>query len=124
LTAQGVFDVAISAIRAAKAKGFRVTTNTTVFDGTDPQEIQDLFDYLTELKVDGMMVSPGYSYEWAPDQDHFLQQEQTKALFREILAPFTAAARKPGTSTTTPSFLDFLIGAKRLRLHPLGQPQL
>lgn len=62
---KGVFDIATSAIRAAKARGFRVTTNTTIFQGTDPEAIQALFDYLTELEVDGMMVSPGYSYEGA-----------------------------------------------------------
>jgi hopanoid biosynthesis associated radical SAM protein HpnH len=116
---QGVFDIAISAIRAAKAKGFRVTTNTTVFDGTDPKEIQSLFDYLTELGVDGMMVSPGYSYEWAPDQDHFLKQEQTRALFREILA--TLPQRQESLELQPQSLIPRLFDRrKRLRMHPLG----
>ncbi|HEY9831233.1 MAG TPA: adenosyl-hopene transferase HpnH, partial [Stenomitos sp.] len=90
---KGVFDIAIKAIRAAKARGFRVTTNTTVFEGANPKEIQDLFDFLETLKIDGMMISPGYSYEWAPDQEHFLKQERTRALFREILAPFKAGKK-------------------------------
>lgn len=118
---KGVFDIAVSAIRAAKAKGFRVTTNTTVFEGADPKEIQDLFDYLTTLGVDGMMVSPGYSYEWAPDQDHFLQREQTKALFREILAPFQAG-QKAWSFNHNPLFLDFLVGQKDYDCTPWGSP--
>ncbi|MGI8932634.1 adenosyl-hopene transferase HpnH [Leptolyngbya sp. BC1307] len=118
---KGVFETAISAIRAAKARGFRVTTNTTVFQGTDPKEIQDLFDYLTEIGVDGMMVSPGYSYEWAPDQDHFLQKEQTKALFREILAPFNSG-KKAWQFNHNPLFLDFLIGQKDYDCTPWGSP--
>jgi len=118
---EGVFDKAVSAIRAAKAQGFRVTTNTTVFDGTNPQDIQALFDYLTELGVDGMMVSPGYSYEWAPDQDHFLKREQTRALFREIFAPFKAG-RKNWDFNHNPLFLDFLIGEKDYECTPWGSP--
>src|SRR5438270_5873920 len=70
---EGIFDVAVAAIKAAKARGFRVTTNTTIFVGADPATFQQFFDYLTDdLKVDGMMISPGYRYEKAPDQDHFL----------------------------------------------------
>ena len=117
----GVFDKAISAIRAAKARGFRVTTNTTVFDGTDPKELQDLFDYLTDLGVDGMMVSPGYSYEWAPDQDHFLQRDRTRALFREIFAPFKRG-EKNWSFNHNPLFLDFLIGEKDYECTPWGSP--
>lgn len=118
---KGVFDIAISAIRAAKAKGFRVTTNTTIFDGTDAKEIQELFDYLTTLGVDGMVMSPGYSYEWAPDQDHFLKREQTKALFREILAPFRAGQKK-WQFNHNPLFLDFLTGHKDYDCTPWGSP--
>lgn len=118
---KGVFDQAISAIRAAKAQGFRVTTNTTVFEGTDPKEIQALFDYLTTLGVDGMMVSPGYSYEWAPDQDHFLKREQTKALFREILAPFRRG-QAGWNFNHNPLFLDFLTGDRDYECTPWGSP--
>lgn len=117
----GVFDKAIGAIKAAKAKGFRVTTNTTIFDGTDPKDIQTLFDLLTELGIDGMMVSPGYSYEWAPDQDHFLRQEQTRSLFREILAPFRAG-QKSWSFNHNPLFLDFLTGEKDYECTPWGSP--
>ncbi|ERN40889.1 hopanoid biosynthesis associated radical SAM protein HpnH [Rubidibacter lacunae KORDI 51-2] len=117
----GVFDKAIAAIREAKAQGFRVTTNTTIFDGADPQEMQEFFDFVSELGVDGMMVSPGYSYEWAPDQEHFLKSEQTRALFRQILAPFYAG-QKQWEFNHNPLFLDFLIGEKDYECTPWGSP--
>lgn len=118
---KGVFDTAVQAIKAAKAKGFRVTTNTTVFEGADPQEIQAFFDFVSTLGVDGMMISPGYSYEWAPDQEHFLKREQTKALFQEILAPYKAGTKK-WNFNHNPLFLDFLTGEKDYECTPWGMP--
>lgn len=118
---QGVFDIAVKAIRAAKAKGFRVTTNTTVFEGTAPAEMQEFFDFVETLGVDGMMISPGYSYEWAPDQEHFLKREQTKALFREILAPYKKG-KKAWNFNHSPLFLDFLMGEKDYDCTPWGSP--
>jgi hopanoid biosynthesis associated radical SAM protein HpnH len=117
----GVFDTAVKAIKAAKARGFRVTTNTTIFAGADPQAMQDFFDFLSELGVDGMMISPGYSYEWAPDQEHFLQREQTRALFRQILAPYTAG-QKAWDFNHNPLFLDFLTGEQDYECTPWGSP--
>ncbi|MFW6358849.1 MAG: adenosyl-hopene transferase HpnH, partial [Chroococcales cyanobacterium] len=118
---KGVFEIAVNAIKAAKAKGFRVTTNTTVFDGANPQRMQEFFDFLTELGVDGMMISPGYSYEKAPDQDHFLKREQTKALFREILTPYKSGA-KNWNFNHNPLFLDFLMGERDYECTPWGSP--
>lgn len=118
---KGVFDVAVQAMRAAKAQGFRVTTNTTIFEGTDPKEMQEFFDFLETLNLDGMMVSPGYSYEWAPDQDHFLKREQTRTLFREILAPFKSG-KKNWNFNHNPLFLDFLTGEKDYECTPWGMP--
>lgn len=118
---EGVFDKAVQAIRAAKAKGFRVTTNTTIFEGTNPQEMQEFFDFVSSLNVDGMMISPGYSYEWAPDQDHFLKRDQTRALFREILAPYKAG-KKRWNFNHNPLFLDFLTGDKDYECTPWGSP--
>lgn len=118
---KGVFDTAVQAIRTAKARGFRVTTNTTVFEGTDPKEMQDFFDFVSSLGVDGMMISPGYSYEWAPDQEHFLKREQTKALFREILAPYRAG-KTSWNFNHNPLFLDFLTGEKDYECTPWGSP--
>lgn len=118
---EGVFDKAVQAIRAAKARGFRVTTNTTIFQGADPQEMQEFFDFVASLDVDGMMISPGYSYEWAPDQDHFLQREQTRTLFRQILAPYRAG-KKQWNFNHNPLFLDFLVGERDYECTPWGMP--
>ncbi len=118
---KGVFDIAVSAIKAAKARGFRVTTNTTVFEGTDPKEMQEFFDFVTDLGIDGMMISPGYSYEWAPDQEHFLGRAQTTALFREILAPYRSG-QKQWNFNLSPFFLDFLTGDKDYECTPWGSP--
>ena len=118
---EGIFDKAIAAIKAAKAKGFRVTTNTTVFQGAKPEDVQQFFDFLQTLGIDGMMISPGYSYEWAPNQEHFLQREQTRALFRDILAPWRTG-QKPWNFNHNPLFLDFLMGDRDYECTPWGSP--
>ena len=114
----GVFDVAISAIKAAKAKGFRVTTNSTIFLGADPARVRAMFDHLMEIGVDGMMISPGYAYEKAPDQEHFLTRDQTRSLFREILK------EPPSTWSFNQSelFLAFLKGEIEYDCTPWGMP--
>lgn len=117
----GVFEIAVKAIKAAKANGFRVSTNTTIFEGSDPQRVQEFFDFLGTLELDGMMISPGYSYEWAPDQEHFLQKEQTKALFKEILSPWKTS-QKNWNFNHNPLFLDFLMGEKDYDCTPWGSP--
>ena len=117
----GVFVKAISAIKTAKKQGFRVTTNTTVFNDANPQQIQEFLDFLNELDLDGMMISPGYSYEWAPDQASFLQREQTKALFREILAPWKSGQKK-WNFNHNPLFLEFLMGDTEFECTPWGSP--
>jgi hopanoid biosynthesis associated radical SAM protein HpnH len=104
----GVFDEAVAAIRAAKARGFRVTTNTTFFNTDSPKTVRDVLDFLNdELEVDAMMISPGYAYEKAPDQVHFLGVEQTRRLFREA---FANGRRRRWRLNHTPLFLDFLEG--------------
>lgn len=117
---KGVFDTAVKAIKAAKARGFQVNTNTTIFEGAKPEEMHEFFDFLTELGVDGMQISPGYSYEWAPDQDHFLKREQTHILFRQILAPMKKG--KKWNFSHNPLFLDFLMGEKDYECTPWGSP--
>jgi hopanoid biosynthesis associated radical SAM protein HpnH len=82
----GVYDRAVSAIRAAKARGFRVCINTTLFDGADPQRVADFMDETVKLGLDGVMISPGYAYERAPDQQHFLNRQKSKQLFRDIFS--------------------------------------
>ncbi|MBD2394236.1 adenosyl-hopene transferase HpnH [Cyanobacterium aponinum FACHB-4101] len=118
---EGVFDTAVKAIKTAKAQGFRVSTNTTVFEGTDPQQMQEFFDFLESLNTDGLMISPGYSYEWALDQEHFLKREQTKALFRQILSPWKNG-KKRWNFNHNPLFLDFLMGEKDYDCTPWGSP--
>jgi hopanoid biosynthesis associated radical SAM protein HpnH len=83
--------------------------------------MQEFFTFLGNLGIDGMMVSPGYSYEWAPDQEHFLRGEQTKALFREILAPYQAG-KTNWNFNHNPLFLDFLTGVKDYDCTPWGSP--
>jgi hopanoid biosynthesis associated radical SAM protein HpnH len=104
----GIFDKAVEAVRAAKERGFRVTTNTTFFTHDSPDTIRRVLDYLNdELNVDQMMISPAYAYEKAPDQEHFLGVEQTHALFKEA---FAGGRRKRWRLNHTPLFLDFLEG--------------
>jgi hopanoid biosynthesis associated radical SAM protein HpnH len=105
---EGVFDQAVAAIRQAKARGFRVTTNTTFFSTDEPRTVRDVLDFLNDdLEVDQMMISPAYAYEKAPDQDHFLGVEQTRRLFREA---FSGGARRRWRLNHSPLFLDFLEG--------------
>jgi hopanoid biosynthesis associated radical SAM protein HpnH len=118
---QGVFDKAVAAICAAKKRGFRINTNTTVFEGTAPQEMHRFFDFLHSLGIDGMTISPGYSYEWAPDRESFLQREQTKALFREILNPWKSGHKK-WNFNHNPLFLEFLMGDTDFECTPWGSP--
>src|SRR6202020_455242 len=82
----GTFDTAVEAIKEAVKRGFRVTTNTTLFSGADPSHVRQFFDEMMDLGVEGMMLSPGYIYEKAPDQDKFLHRDQTKKLFKQILS--------------------------------------
>ena len=104
----GVFDKAVDAIGAAKRRGFRVTTNTTVFSDDTPQTVREVLDYLNdELEVDQMMISPAYAYEKAPDQEHFPGVEQTRRLFR---AAFADGRRRKWRLNHSPLFLDFLEG--------------
>ncbi|MGA7670541.1 MAG: adenosyl-hopene transferase HpnH [Nitrolancea sp.] len=105
---EGVFDRAVEAIREAQKRGFRVTTNTTFFSQDTPRSVRDVLDFLNDdLKVDAMQISPGYAYEKAPDQEHWLQVENTRAMFREA---FADGRRKKWRLNHTPLFLDFLEG--------------
>jgi hopanoid biosynthesis associated radical SAM protein HpnH len=104
----GVFDQAVAAITQAKELGFRVNTNTTFFDTDTPQDVIDVLDFLNdELGVDNMQISPGYAYEKAPDQEHWLGVEQTRELFSKA---FGDGRRKKWRLNHSPLFLDFLEG--------------
>ena len=117
---EGVFDKAVSAIKAAQERGFRVTTNTTFFTHDSPQTIQHVLDFLNdELKVDQMMISPAYAYEKAPDQDHFLGVQQTRELFAKA---FADGRRRKWRLNHTPLFLDFLEGKVDFQCTAWGIP--
>jgi hopanoid biosynthesis associated radical SAM protein HpnH len=116
----GVFDQAVAAIKEVKAAGFRVMTNSTFFNTDSPQTVIDVLDYLNdELKVDNMQISPGYAYEKAPDQDHWLAVNETRELFRKA---FGEGRRKKWRLNHSPVFLDFLEGKKDLECTPWGIP--
>jgi hopanoid biosynthesis associated radical SAM protein HpnH len=118
---EGVYDTAVAAIREAKKRGFRVTTNSTIFQGQSPEDIHTFFDDMTELKVDGMMISPGYSYEKAPVQDKFLKRESTKKLFRSVLKPMREG-KKTWAFNHSPLYLEFLEGKHNYQCTPWGNP--
>ena len=115
---EGGYDKALEGVREALQRGFRVTTNTTLFDGADPQSVRAFFDEMMELGVEGMMLSPGYSYDKAPDQQHFLGRARTRKLFRAILSN-----RKKGWRfNQSMLFLEFLMGKRHYTCTPWGMP--
>jgi hopanoid biosynthesis associated radical SAM protein HpnH len=114
----GVYDQAVEGIRAAVARGFRVTTNTTLFDGASPLRMRRFFDEMMRLGVEGMMLSPGYSYSKAPDQEHFLRRARTRQLFSELLS----GAKRQWRFNQSPLFLRFLMGKHDYECTPWGMP--
>ena len=115
---KGVFDRAVSAIKAAKARGFIVNVNATIFDGHSAEELAKFLDLTTELGV-GVSISPGYAYERAPDQEHFLNRTKTKQLFREV---FARGKGKKWNFIHSGLFLDFLAGNQSFECTPWGMP--
>jgi hopanoid biosynthesis associated radical SAM protein HpnH len=117
---EGVFDEAIAAIKDLKARGFRVTTNSTFFNTDTPQTIIDVLNFLNDdVQVDEMMISPAYAYEKAPDQDHFLGVQETRELFRKA---FADGRRKKWRLSHSPLFLDFLEGKVEFECTAWGIP--
>ena len=116
----GTFKRATEAIREAKRRGFRVNVNSTIFDGHPAKEIAEFFDFAThDLGVDAITVSPGYSYERAEDQEHFLNRTKTKNLFREI---FRLGKGRKWRFSQSSLFLNFLAGNERYECTPWGNP--
>jgi hopanoid biosynthesis associated radical SAM protein HpnH len=123
----GVYDRAVAAIGRAKAAGFRTIINATLFDGADPDRMAGFFDDVMAMGVDGISVSPGYAYERAPDQQHFLNRRRTKELFRGIFArEKTRQAKNPARRkwafNQSSLFLDFLAGNQTYHCTPWGNP--
>jgi hopanoid biosynthesis associated radical SAM protein HpnH len=115
---EGGYDAALEGVKEALKRGFRVTTNTTLFDGADPNSVREFFDEMMELGVEGMMLSPGYSYDKAPDQKHFLGRARTRKLFRAILSN----RKKTWQFNQSPLFLEFLMGERQYACTPWGMP--
>lgn len=118
---EGVFDRAVSAIELAREKSFRVTVNCTLFNGEDPDEVAGFFDYAMSLGVEGITVSPGYSYERAPKQDVFLGRTESKRLFRQIFNRGARAGRRWRFNHSS-LFLDFLAGNQSYQCTPWSNP--
>lgn len=117
---EGVFEKAVEAIKLLRARGFRVNINTTLFDGVAPDEVAAFFDYVThDLDIEGITVSPGYAYERAPDQEHFLNRRKTKELFRSI---FRLGRGKGWKLSHSSLYLDFLAGNQQYHCTPWGNP--
>ena len=115
---EGGYDVAMDGLKEAVRRGFRVTTNTTLFDGADPKSVRAFFDEMMALGVEGMMLSPGYSYDKAPDQSHFLGRARTRRMFRAILSN----RKKDWQFNLSPLFLEFLMGKRNYPCTPWGMP--
>jgi hopanoid biosynthesis associated radical SAM protein HpnH len=115
---EGVFDRAVSAIKAAKAKGFTVNVNATIFDNHPAGEIARFLDFCNEIGV-GVSLSPGYAYERAPDQEHFLNRQNTKQLFRDV---FALGKGRKWDIVHSGLFLDFLAGNQTYECTPWGMP--
>jgi hopanoid biosynthesis associated radical SAM protein HpnH len=116
----GVFDRAVAAIGEAKARGFRVNINCTLFNDAKAERVAQFFDDVAALGVDGMTVSPGYAYERAPDQAHFLTRTRTKQLFRDILR--RGRGGRAWSFSQSSLFLDFLAGNQEYHCTPWGNP--
>src|ERR1700726_1734515 len=115
---EGGYDIAVDAVREALKHGFRVTTNTTLFDGANANSVRAFFDEMMELGVEGMMLSPGYSYDKAPDQKHFLGRARTRRMFRAILSNRKASWQ----FNQSKLFLEFLMGKRTYACTPWGMP--
>src|SRR4029079_2298500 len=116
----GVYDRAVAAIKTAKAKGYRVNINCTLFSDAEAPRVAEFFDHVMTLGIDGITLSPGYAYERAPDQQHFLNRSRTKRLFRDIFANKRRASRWGLFQSGL--FLDFLAGNQTYHCTPWGNP--
>ncbi len=115
---EGGYDIAVEAIREAVRLGFRVTTNATFFDGADPASARAFFDEVMGMGVEGIVLSPGYSYEKAPDQEHFLGRARSRRLFKSMLSN----RKRSWKFNMSPLFLEFLMGRRDYECTPWGMP--
>jgi len=117
----GVYDRAVAAIGRAKQAGFRTIINATLFSNAEPERTARFFDDVMAMGVDGISVSPGYAYERAPDQEHFLNRRRTKELFRGIFSR-QQKGKKRWAFNQSSMYLDFLAGNQSFHCTPWGNP--
>jgi len=117
---EGVYDKVLVAVRKAKERGFRISMNCTLFDNANPERVAKFFDSVKGIGIDGITVSPGYAYERAPDQEHFLNRTRTKQLFRDIFRRGRGARNWSFNQSSL--FLDFLAGNQQYHCTPWGNP--
>jgi len=115
---EGTYDLAVEGIKEAVKRGFRVTPNSTFFDGVDPNSVREHFDEMMRIGVEGMVLSPGYSYDKAPDQNRFLGRAKVRKLFRAILSN----RKREWKFNMSPLFLEFLMGDRDYECIPWGMP--
>ena len=115
----GVYDRCVKIIRKALDRGFRVTVNCTLFQGESAEEVADFMNDMMELGVEGVTISPGYSYERAPRQDVFLKRTGSKDLFRRL---FKLGKNKKWRFNQSSLYLDFLAGNQTYHCTPWGNP--
>ena len=116
---KGVFNRAVSAIKAARDRGFRVNVNCTLFDNAQVERVADYLDFIRDLGIEGVTISPGYAYERAPDQQHFLSRRNTKELFRHL---FRLGKGRKWRFSQSSLFLDFLAGNQSYHCTPWSNP--
>lgn len=114
---KGVFRIATRAIRSALDAGYRVTTNTTVFNGVDEEDVIEMFEMVTEMGVEGAMISPGYHFETVPNQDLFISRDKARAVFKNVLDP-----KRDIRFYNNPLYLDFLRGNREYQCAAWSNP--
>jgi hopanoid biosynthesis associated radical SAM protein HpnH len=116
---KGVFKKAIQGIELAVSQGYRVCTNTTVFRNSDVADLHEMFHYVSTLGVEGSMISPGYDFKDAPDQDLFLTRQESRAIFKDLLNP----AKTQGMRFyNNPLYLNFLRGSREYQCTAWSNP--
>ncbi|MEM8685782.1 MAG: adenosyl-hopene transferase HpnH [Pseudomonadota bacterium] len=118
---KGTFKIAVAAIREAVSRGFRVTVNCTLFNNAEPERVAEFFDFVSTLGVESITISPGYAYERAPAQEHFLNRTQTKTIFRDLFRMGRAEGREWQFNQSS-LYLDFLAGNQDYECTPWGNP--
>ena len=114
---KGVFKIALRGIKVALEQGYRVTTNTTVFNGCDEDDLIEMFTLMTEMGIEGCMVSPGYKYESVPNQELFLSRQKARKIFSNVLDP-----KRKIRFYNNPLYLDFLRGKREYQCTAYSNP--